>query len=119
MSLNLGAIMFPQDGSLIAEDPSFPVCYMPVFVRDPKHTFVRVTASGPTLKLLKQDEATVMEGFRGYHAAIVVCPAMDHLVQFFDKLSLWSMTVFSDQTLYFLNMSFHCFFTRGNDRLEA
>src|SRR5450759_1116126 len=76
MSLNFSAIMFPQERSLIAEDPSFPICYMPVLVRDPEHAFVRVAASGPALELLKQDEATVMECICRYHAAIVVGPAM-------------------------------------------
>ena len=60
MTLYLGAIMFPQERSLIAEDPSFPFCHMPVFVRDPKHTFVWVTASGPTLEVLKVSVATML-----------------------------------------------------------
>lgn len=88
MSLNLGAIMFPQDRFLIAKNPSLPFCHMPVGIRDPEHAFVRMAASGPALELLKQDESAVMERFRRHHTAIVVRSAMDHLIQFFDELSL-------------------------------
>ncbi len=92
---------------------------MPIVVRDPEHAFVRMAASGPALELLKQDEATVMEGFCCYHTAIVVGPAMYHLIQFFDELSLRSMAVLPDERLHFVNMPFHRLFAWCDDGLKA
>lgn len=92
---------------------------MPVCVRDPKHAFMRMAASGPALELLKQDEATVMEGLCCYHTAIVVGPAMNHLIQFFDELSLRGMAVLPNERLQFMNMPFHGLFTRRDDGLKA
>ncbi len=73
----------------------------------------------PLLKLLKQDIPTVMEAFFGDHTSIVVRPSMNHLIQFFDELSLWSMDVLSDEKLQFLDMSFDRLFTWWDDSFEA
>ena len=74
---------------------------------------------GPSLKLLKQDVSTVMEGFFSDHTAIVIRPSMDHLIELFDELSLWGMDVLSEKKLQFLDMSFDRLFTRCDDGLEA
>ena len=80
--------MLPEDGSLVGEAPPFSLIDMPIFVRDPVHSLVRMSAFGPLLKLLKENISAVMEGCCGHHTAIVIRPSMDHLVQFFDELSL-------------------------------
>src|SRR5215467_15242728 len=73
----------------------------------------------PALKLLKQQVSAVMEGFFGDHTPIVVRPSMNHLVQFFDELSLWGMGVLLDEVLQFLDVSFDRLFAWGDDGLEA
>ncbi len=80
MTLDLGLVVLPEDGSSVGEVPSFPLIYMPVFVRNPNLSFLRMSAFGPSLKLLKQDVSTVMEGFFGHHTAIVIRPSMYHLI---------------------------------------
>src|SRR2546430_1721021 len=119
MTLDLGLVMLPEHGSPVGEAPPFSLIYMPVFVRNPDHAFLRMSAFGPALKLLKEDVSAVMEGFFGDHTAIVIRPSMYHLVQFFDELSLWGMDVLSDEELQFLDMSFDRLFTWCNDGFEA
>jgi hypothetical protein len=88
MSLNFRAIVFPQERLLIAELPSLSFRDMPVFVGDPEHPFVWVSASSPALELLKPNVPTVVEGLGCDHTPIVVRPAVNHLIHFFDELSL-------------------------------
>ena len=88
MPLDLGLVMLPEDGSPVGEAPPLSLIDMPILVRNPVHPFVRMAAFAPSLKLLKEHVSTVMEGFFGDHTAIVIRPSMDHLVQFFDELSL-------------------------------
>jgi len=119
MTLDLGLVMLPEKRSPIGEAPPFPLIDMPVVVRNPDHAFVRMSAFGPALKLLKEDVSAVMEGFCGHHTAIIIRPFEYHLVQFFDELSLWGMDVLSDEELQFLEMSLDRLFTWGDDGFEA
>ena len=111
MALDLGLVVLPEDGSPIGEVPSLPFIHMPVGIGDPPLSFMRMSAFGPALKLLKQDVSAVMEGFFGDHTAIIIRPSMDHLIELFDELSLWGMDVLSDEQLQFLDMSFDRLFT--------
>ena len=118
MIVDLCAIVQPQDGSSIGEGPFFPLFYMPVFVRDPNHSFVRMPALGPALQLLKQNVSAVMEGLCRDHTPIVIGPAMNHLVQFFNELPLGSLAVLSDQFLQRVDVTFNGLFTWGDDGFE-
>ncbi len=88
MPLDLRVIMLPENGSVVGEDPSLSLIYVPVRVGDPGSAFVWVAAFSPALKLLKQQVSAVLEGGIGNHTPIVIGPSMYHLVQFFDELSL-------------------------------
>jgi hypothetical protein len=80
---------------------------------------VRMSALPPSLKLLKQKVSAVMEGFFGDHTPIVIRPSMDHLVQFFNELSLGGMGVLFDEELQFLDVTLDRLFTWSDDGFEA
>jgi hypothetical protein len=111
MALDLGLVMLPENRSPVGEDPPLPILSMPVLVRDPGHAFVRMSAFGPSLKLLKQKVSAVMEDFFGEHTPVVIRPSMYHLIQFANELSLWGMDVLSDEQLQVLDVSLDRLFT--------
>ena len=88
MAVDLGLVMLPKDGSPIGEGPSLAFIYMPVGIGDPPFSFMRMSATSPSLQVLEEDVSTVMEGGFGDHTAIVIRPSMDHWIEFFDELSL-------------------------------
>jgi hypothetical protein len=111
--------MLPKNGSVVGKDPSFSFIDLPVRVGDPGSAFVWVSAFSPTLKLLKQQVSAVLEGGIGYHTPIVIGPSMDHLVQFFNELSLGNVGMLFDELFQFLDMPLHCLLTWGDNGFEA
>jgi len=49
MTLDLGLVVLPEYRSPVGEVPPLPLIYMPVFVRNPDHALMRMSAFGPSL----------------------------------------------------------------------
>ena len=49
MPLDLGLVMLPEHRALVGEVPALALFDMPVLVRDPMHSFVRMSAFSPSL----------------------------------------------------------------------
>jgi hypothetical protein len=119
MSLNVCLSVFPQGCFLASKVPPLSFLHMPVFVYDPAHSFVRVTAFGPSSQLQIQNMVTSLKGFRCNRSPMVICPSSIDTVQFFNQLLLRSTLVSLDHFFYASVVTFDCLFTGEDNRFEA
>ena len=91
--LDMRLAMFPQQGVLAAELPALSFLHMPVFVRNPVSSFMRVRACCPPSQLEVEHIVTGLERLCGHRSTVVIGPSPIHPVQLVYELFLRSMPV--------------------------
>src|SRR5450432_3704872 len=111
MSLDVCLSVFPQHRFLTSKVPPLSFFHMPVLVHNPSHSFVGVTAFGPSSQLQIQDMITAMKGLRCNRSAMVIGPSSIDTVQLFDELFLRRSLVSLDDLFYASGVAFDRLFT--------
>ncbi len=73
--LDMRLTMLPQDRFLARELPSFSLSHMPVFLRNPALSLVRVSASCPSAQSEVEHIVTAMERFCYHRSAMIIGPS--------------------------------------------